>query len=318
MRLSCPSTTISGRLWRNCGRSRRRAGGAAVPPGGTLRPGMRDTRVQALRARLAASGDLRPQASAEPDLFDEALEAAVTGFQTRHGLEPDGAVGRRTLQALNVQVARAHRAGPRQPRAAALGSAGPEARLPAGGHRRVLRPSLPGRTASPGPRGWWWAASTARPPPSVPRCDRSSSIQRGSCLPPSCARTCCLGSSTTAAISRPTRCTCATPPGVRSIRRQSPGSGTAPAAFRIASFRTRARRTRSERSSSTCPTGMAYTCTIRPRSSCSSGRSARSARAASVSRSRTSWQSSCSTMPSTGGRRRCALRSRPARPAPCR
>jgi murein L,D-transpeptidase YcbB/YkuD len=66
---------------------------------------MRDTRVQALRARLVASGDLCLQASAEPDLFDEALEAAVRGFQTRHGLEPDGAVGRRTLQALNVQVA---------------------------------------------------------------------------------------------------------------------------------------------------------------------------------------------------------------------
>ena len=82
------------------------AGGwGRIPPGGTLRPGMRDTRVQALRARLTASGDLRLQASAEPDLFDEALEAAVTGFQTREGLEPDGAVGRRTLQALNVQAA---------------------------------------------------------------------------------------------------------------------------------------------------------------------------------------------------------------------
>ncbi len=80
-------------------------GWGTIPPGGTLRPGMRDTRVQALRARLAASGDLPLQASAEPDLFDEALEEAVTGFQTREGLEPDGAVGRRTLQALNVQVA---------------------------------------------------------------------------------------------------------------------------------------------------------------------------------------------------------------------
>jgi murein L,D-transpeptidase YcbB/YkuD len=48
---------------------------------------------------------LRPEPSGDPDLYDEALEAAVRDFQTRYGLEPDGAVGRRTLQALNVQVA---------------------------------------------------------------------------------------------------------------------------------------------------------------------------------------------------------------------
>ena len=81
-------------------------GWGAVPGDGTLRSGMRDTRVQALRARLATSGDLNPQTTAEPELFDETVEGAVKGFQTRHGLEPDGAVGRRTVQALNIEVAR--------------------------------------------------------------------------------------------------------------------------------------------------------------------------------------------------------------------
>jgi murein L,D-transpeptidase YcbB/YkuD len=66
---------------------------------------MRDTRILALRARLAASGDSTSQPTAEPEQFDEALEAALKNFQMRHGLEADGAVGARTLQALNVDVA---------------------------------------------------------------------------------------------------------------------------------------------------------------------------------------------------------------------
>jgi murein L,D-transpeptidase YcbB/YkuD len=76
-----------------------------VPPGPTLGPGMQDPRVVPLRARLAASGDLEAHSAAEPDRFDAALEAAVRRFQARHALEPDGAVGRQTLAALNVDVA---------------------------------------------------------------------------------------------------------------------------------------------------------------------------------------------------------------------
>ena len=90
-------------------------GWGTVPADGTLRPGMRDTRVQALRARLATSGDLSAQATAEPELFDETVEAAVKGFQTRHGLEPDGAVGRRTAAGAQRRSCAAHRADPRKP-----------------------------------------------------------------------------------------------------------------------------------------------------------------------------------------------------------
>lgn len=82
------------------------AGGwRAVPPGPTLKAGMRDPRVAALRARLAVGGDLAEAASPEPDLLDPALEAAVMRFQGRHGLEADGAVGRQTLAELNVPAA---------------------------------------------------------------------------------------------------------------------------------------------------------------------------------------------------------------------
>jgi murein L,D-transpeptidase YcbB/YkuD len=80
------------------------AGGwGTVPAGETLKPGMRDPRVAALRRRLAGSGDIAVQA-AEPELYDDALKAAVRHFQYRHGLGVDGAVGKGTLTALNVPV----------------------------------------------------------------------------------------------------------------------------------------------------------------------------------------------------------------------
>ncbi|MCL4798817.1 MAG: L,D-transpeptidase family protein, partial [Burkholderiales bacterium] len=74
--------------------------------GPTLDPGMRDARVAALRTRLAASGDLGAAPTAEPELYDGPLEAAVRRFQRRHALEEDGRVGRRTIAALDVGVAR--------------------------------------------------------------------------------------------------------------------------------------------------------------------------------------------------------------------
>ena len=81
-----------------------RGGWPAVPPGGTLRKGDGGDRVELLRKRLAATGDLDLPAAGEESPFDEALEAAVRRFQRRHGLEDDGIVGRETLAALNVPV----------------------------------------------------------------------------------------------------------------------------------------------------------------------------------------------------------------------
>ncbi len=78
--------------------------GAAVPAGPTLRPGERGPRVAALRDRLAALGEpLAP--SADPALFDGALESAVRGVQRRHGLIEDGVVGPATLAAVNATAA---------------------------------------------------------------------------------------------------------------------------------------------------------------------------------------------------------------------
>lgn len=75
------------------------AGGwEAVPPGPVLRQGDVDARVRILRLRL---GGTRVDST-----FDAALEAAVRGFQHRHGLNEDGVVGPATLSELNVPVKR--------------------------------------------------------------------------------------------------------------------------------------------------------------------------------------------------------------------
>jgi murein L,D-transpeptidase YcbB/YkuD len=77
-----------------------------VLPGETLKPGMRADRVSALRQRLAQSGDWTgPTPSPDPELFDAQLEAAVTHYQMRHGLEPDGIVGAATIESLGITAA---------------------------------------------------------------------------------------------------------------------------------------------------------------------------------------------------------------------
>lgn len=75
-------------------------GWPAVPPGATLKPGMKDARVRTVRQRLAATGELA--AAGDGDEYDEALVRAVQQFQERHRLAPDGAIGRVTLDAMNV------------------------------------------------------------------------------------------------------------------------------------------------------------------------------------------------------------------------
>jgi murein L,D-transpeptidase YcbB/YkuD len=75
-----------------------------VERGAALELGASGPRVAALRARLAATGDIGPDTTAGAD-FDATLDAAVRRFQDRHGLVVDGVVGRRTLAALNVDVA---------------------------------------------------------------------------------------------------------------------------------------------------------------------------------------------------------------------
>ena len=78
-----------------------RGGWPAVPEGPSLKPGMRDARITALRTNMRARGYSGID-TAEPAVYDEGLQAVVEHFQTRHGLDADGVVGPATLRAVNV------------------------------------------------------------------------------------------------------------------------------------------------------------------------------------------------------------------------
>ena len=85
------------------------AGGwSPISDGPTMKLGLDDPRVPALRYRLTVTGDLagdlQPPAPPMNLAFDAELEAAVKRFQERHGLTADGAVGPGTRAALNVPV----------------------------------------------------------------------------------------------------------------------------------------------------------------------------------------------------------------------
>ena len=118
---------------------RERGGWYAIPSGELMRAGDSDERVPAVRARLQAEGyvvpwrmdksSIRPDAArpdvgavhaastgdavdpapvatllSDPNTLDAPLVEALKTFQSRHGLEPDGVVGPRTLEALNESV----------------------------------------------------------------------------------------------------------------------------------------------------------------------------------------------------------------------
>jgi len=74
-----------------------------VPPGPTLREGDSGPRVDTIRARLRASGDLPANASSG-GAFDQQLKQAVVIFQERHLLDADGIVGKQSIEAMNVPV----------------------------------------------------------------------------------------------------------------------------------------------------------------------------------------------------------------------
>jgi L,D-transpeptidase YcbB len=78
---------------------------------GALKPGDKSDIAALVRKRMLISGDLAPCSPTEqpppeaPDLYDEALAAAIRGFQRRHGLAADGVIGKKTRAALNVTAA---------------------------------------------------------------------------------------------------------------------------------------------------------------------------------------------------------------------
>jgi L,D-transpeptidase YcbB len=85
-----------------------KGGWSAVPdPGANVKPGSKTNPavVTALRARLAAEGIAVPADSARSPstgTYDPALAGAVAAFQQRHSINVDSALGKETIDALNV------------------------------------------------------------------------------------------------------------------------------------------------------------------------------------------------------------------------
>jgi murein L,D-transpeptidase YcbB/YkuD len=82
-----------------------RGGWTRVPDSGVIRPAATSPAVAALRRRLVEAGDLAPELVVG-DAYEAPVEAAARRFQARHGLDPDGVIGRATLAALNLPVER--------------------------------------------------------------------------------------------------------------------------------------------------------------------------------------------------------------------
>ena len=75
-----------------------------IPDGAVLHPGEHDSRVPAIRRRLAHTGDLESVPNGD-DTFDKTTVVGVERFQSRHGLAVDGIVGKGTLAAMKPAAA---------------------------------------------------------------------------------------------------------------------------------------------------------------------------------------------------------------------
>ncbi|MEZ4413126.1 MAG: L,D-transpeptidase family protein, partial [Gemmatimonadales bacterium] len=77
-----------------------------IPAGPNLEEGQSDSRIPALRRRLALTGDLDPLTASDTGaVATPELTAALAHFQARNGLYADGVLGPRTRDQLNVPVA---------------------------------------------------------------------------------------------------------------------------------------------------------------------------------------------------------------------
>ena len=76
-----------------------------VTPGKSIKPGAVDSRIPAVRARLAATGELAKGSDLTSTRYDPALRKAVELFQARHRLDTSGVIGKETIAAMNVSAA---------------------------------------------------------------------------------------------------------------------------------------------------------------------------------------------------------------------
>lgn len=88
-----------------------KGGWKSIPEGPSIKEdGQYDERIPALRRRLEITGEIEPMSlvdtafASKAVVYGKDLQEAVKRFQKRHGLDSDGAVGPKTLRALNVSA----------------------------------------------------------------------------------------------------------------------------------------------------------------------------------------------------------------------
>lgn len=85
-----------------------KGGWERFPVGNTIKVHDKDSRIPAVRRILSVMGDYKVESDeatdVDPEILDESLSEAVKKFQERHGLEIDGAIGKKTQEALAVPV----------------------------------------------------------------------------------------------------------------------------------------------------------------------------------------------------------------------
>lgn len=84
----------------------RSGGWQTIASGQLIKPGMKDSRVAQIKARLQASGDLKKdKIDPQDSVYNAQLEQGVKLFQQRHTLEMDGVIGDGTIAEMNISVA---------------------------------------------------------------------------------------------------------------------------------------------------------------------------------------------------------------------
>ncbi|HXF58971.1 MAG TPA: peptidoglycan-binding protein, partial [Candidatus Saccharimonadales bacterium] len=81
-----------------------KGGWPTVPRGRVIKPGASDPRIPAIRARLAATGELSGGGEGST-VYDPNLRRAVELFQTRHRQDANGIIDKDVVDAMNVSAA---------------------------------------------------------------------------------------------------------------------------------------------------------------------------------------------------------------------
>lgn len=81
-----------------------KGGWPSVPAGKGIRPRAGDSRIPAIRERLAVTGEFRGRKETDSTIYDKELQSAVELFQARHRIDTNGVIDKTTVEAMNVSA----------------------------------------------------------------------------------------------------------------------------------------------------------------------------------------------------------------------